>query len=117
MDQVEDEYKKVNNGEWGWRALRLMSRWFKKSLFKRPIITKLHLHQAQTDVNVVQSFLSGASFYINYPFADDRATSLYLGTTQLPSCQSTWRQCWARWPRRCQGSTASKIPWAAKKRR
>ena len=27
VDQVEDEYKKVNNGEWGWRALRLMSRW------------------------------------------------------------------------------------------
>jgi len=23
---IEDEYKKVNNGEWGWRALRLMSR-------------------------------------------------------------------------------------------
>jgi THO complex subunit 1 len=23
---VEEEYKKVNNGEWGWRALRLMSR-------------------------------------------------------------------------------------------
>jgi len=26
VNQVEDEYKKVNNGEWGWRALRLMSR-------------------------------------------------------------------------------------------
>ena len=24
---IEEEYKKVNNGEWGWRALRLMSRW------------------------------------------------------------------------------------------
>jgi hypothetical protein len=24
--KVEDTYKKVNNGEWGWRALRLMSR-------------------------------------------------------------------------------------------
>jgi len=23
---IEDTYKKVNNGEWGWRALRLMSR-------------------------------------------------------------------------------------------
>lgn len=23
---VEEEYRKVNNGEWGWRALRLMSR-------------------------------------------------------------------------------------------
>ena len=23
---IEEEYKKVNNGEWGWRALRLMSR-------------------------------------------------------------------------------------------
>jgi len=25
-NKVEEEYKKVNNGEWGWRALRLMSR-------------------------------------------------------------------------------------------
>merc|ERR1719244_974144 len=25
-NEVEDQYKKVNNGEWGWRALRLMSR-------------------------------------------------------------------------------------------
>lgn len=25
-NQVEDTYKKINNGEWGWRALRLMSR-------------------------------------------------------------------------------------------
>jgi len=25
-NQVEEEYRKVNNGEWGWRALRLMSR-------------------------------------------------------------------------------------------
>jgi len=25
-NQVEESYKKVNNGEWGWRALRLMSR-------------------------------------------------------------------------------------------
>ena len=24
--QIEEAYKKVNNGEWGWRALRLMSR-------------------------------------------------------------------------------------------
>merc|ERR1712156_1216221 len=31
VNQVEDEYKKVNNGEWGWRALRLMSRWYKES--------------------------------------------------------------------------------------
>ena len=39
----------------------------KKSLLKRPIIIiKLHLHQAQTDVNVVQSFFRGASFYLNY---------------------------------------------------
>jgi len=25
-NEIEDTYKKVNNGEWGWRALRLMSR-------------------------------------------------------------------------------------------
>merc|ERR1712098_581177 len=25
-NKIEDTYKKVNNGEWGWRALRLMSR-------------------------------------------------------------------------------------------
>eukprot|EP00091_Calanus_sinicus_P023443 TRINITY_DN7922_c0_g1_i1.p1 TRINITY_DN7922_c0_g1~~TRINITY_DN7922_c0_g1_i1.p1 ORF type:complete len:291 (-),score=114.46 TRINITY_DN7922_c0_g1_i1:52-924(-) len=25
-NEIEDAYKKVNNGEWGWRALRLMSR-------------------------------------------------------------------------------------------
>ena len=25
-NEIEDTYKKINNGEWGWRALRLMSR-------------------------------------------------------------------------------------------
>ena len=25
-NEIEDTYKKVNNGEWGWRALRLMAR-------------------------------------------------------------------------------------------
>jgi THO complex subunit 1 len=85
---IEEDYKKVNNGEWGWRALRLMSRCH----FKLAILLFYHISSCP----------------------GDPATSSFPATTRSQSCPSTWRPCWGRWPRRCPASGRWRAPTEAR---